>query len=83
METLFTSPKRPRLALGPTVPPISCLQGFYLENKAVVASFHHSFLSRAEVMNEWRYTSISPMRVHGVSSGNCPDLKAKDRSTLV
>jgi hypothetical protein len=53
--------------LGPTQPPIQCVpEALYLEVKRPGREASHSTPSSAEVKNKWSYTSIPPIRLHGV-----------------
>jgi hypothetical protein len=62
---LFTTASRP--ALGPTQPPIQWVSGaLYLGVKLSGREADHSTPSNAKVKNAWSYTSISPIRLHGV-----------------
>jgi hypothetical protein len=59
-----------RLALGPTQPPIQwILEALSPGPKRPGREGDHSRPSSAEVKNAWRYTSTSPIRVHGVLLG--------------
>jgi hypothetical protein len=65
---LFTTVSRP--ALGPTQPPMKWIPGFLsLGVKRPWREADYSPPSRAKVNNAWRYTSIPPIRLHGVVLG--------------
>jgi hypothetical protein len=62
---LFTTASRP--ALGSTQPPIPGVPGaLSLAVKQPGREADHSSASSAEVKNAWSYTSILPIRLHGV-----------------
>jgi hypothetical protein len=62
---LFTTVSR--TALGPTQPPIQWVPGaLSLGIKQPERQADHLPPSTAEVKNAWSYTSIPPIRLHGV-----------------
>jgi hypothetical protein len=62
---LLTTASRP--ALGSTQPPIQWVPGDLSQGvKLPGHEAHHSSPSSAEVKNAWSYTSIPPIRLHGV-----------------
>jgi hypothetical protein len=62
---LFTTVSRP--ALGPTQPPIQWVPGaLSLGVKRRGCEADHSPPSTAEVKSAWNYTSITPLRLHGM-----------------
>jgi hypothetical protein len=62
---LFTTASR--MALGPTQPPIQWVPGaLSLGVKQPEREVDHSPPCSAEVKNAWSYTSIPPVRLHGV-----------------
>jgi hypothetical protein len=54
----------------PTQPPTQWVPAFFPGDKAAGREVGHSPESPAEVKNEWRYTSIFPICLHGVEKGN-------------
>jgi hypothetical protein len=65
---LFTTVSRP--ALGPTQSPIRWVpRSLSLGVKRPGRKVDHSPPSSAEVKNAWSYTSIPPIRLHGVVFG--------------
>jgi hypothetical protein len=56
-----------RTALGPTQPPVQWVTAaLSLGVKRLGREADHSPPSSAEVKNAWNYTSIPPVRLHGV-----------------
>jgi len=66
-----------RLALGPSQPPIQRVMGYFLRVKQPGCEVDYSSPYRAEVKNEWSYTSAPPTCLHDVDGkhfsflGNC------------
>jgi hypothetical protein len=63
----ITNSMEQSLALGLTQPPIQWVPGaFSLVVKRLGCEADHSPASGAKVKNKWSYTSIPPIRLHGV-----------------
>ena len=62
----FILSKTYRLALGPTQPPIQCIQGFLSTGVKQLCEFNYSPTSSAQVKNEWTYSSTPSVCLHGI-----------------
>jgi len=63
---MFSSPKLPRPALGPTKFPIQGYGGSFPGLKRPERKVDHSPPSSTEGKNDWSYTSSPTIRLHGV-----------------
>jgi hypothetical protein len=70
--SIFSSPKRSRLALEPTQPPIQWVPFYIPRVKRPGREVNHSPPSSAEVTDEWRDTSTPRICHHGVDRENLP-----------